>query len=541
MTNHERAHQWANHARHEVFDAGVSDPYRRIGIVGGGTAGFLTALALRAKCPHLDVTLIESSDIPIIGVGEATSPHIVPFLHQFCGLDVHEFYEKVRPTWKLGIRFEWGPAEIPHFNSPFDWASNNLGVLGSLHHDNNTNSMTLESILMDHDATPILARDGGHLSLLQDIPIAYHLENRRLVKYLHEVAKTRGVTLLDRKITDVVRTADGREVDHVVTDRGEQLSFDLFIDCTGFRSLLLGRALASPFVSFASTLHTDRALTFSTPHDGRIKPYTTATTMNSGWMWTIPHEEKDNHGYVFSSAHCTPDAAEREVRARLPRMSEVTDVVHFRSGRHAECWKGNVVAVGNAHAFVEPLESTGLFMICVTIQKLIALFPQSKSDQSSKLLLNSFLASRWDGLRWFLGAHFKFNRRLDTPFWRGARADVDLSGAEYLIQAFQERAPLLARPNEVLQLIKDAANVSIFFGVEGWDCLLLGQGVPARLYEVSEPRDVWARRKQAALDLAAQAVDHARALQLVRDHPEFLDELAARDAWPRVSFPGAAI
>lgn len=539
MRDEERRQYWQQHRRHEVIAPQAADAYRRIGVIGGGTAGFLAALALTARYPHLEVTLVESSSIPIIGVGEATTPHIIPFLHQFCGIDVHEFYEQVHPTWKLGIRFDWGPQEISHFNAPFDWDYNNVGVLGSLRYDGNINAMTIESILMDHQATPIIDR-GGLVSLLRDIPYAYHLENRRLVRYLHKVAAERGIKYLDRKIAEVVVGTGGEEVAHLLTDQGEQLSFDLYIDCTGFRSLLLGKALRTPFVSFDRTLFTDRALTFSTPHGGKIKPYTTATTMNSGWTWTIPHEEHDNNGYVFSSAFCTPDEAEREARSRFPSMAAVSDVVHFRSGRHQDCWRGNVVALGNAHAFVEPLESTGLFMICVTIQKLLALFPESKSDQSARLLLNQFVASRWDGLRWFLGAHFKFNTRKDTPFWRAARQQVDLSGAEYLVRTFQERGPLRARANEVLQIIKDAANISIFFGVEGWDCILLGQRVPSRLYEPSEPRDVWQARKQWALNIAAHAVDHARALKLVRERPEFLDELNAPDAWPRLLFPGAA-
>ncbi len=543
--DHERAHYYRHHSRHELPDPPGEDAYRRIGIVGGGTAGFLAALALRARYPQLEVTLIESSSIPIIGVGEATAPHIVPFLHQFCDIDVHEFYEEVRPTWKLGIRFDWGPREVSHFNAPFDWDYNNVGVRGSLAYDGNANAMTLESMLMEHQVTPIVRPAGGTGastgSLLADIPYAYHLENRRLVRYLHKVAARRGVRYLDRKIERVAVTADGSEIDHLLTDQGEQLKFDLYIDCSGFRSLLLGGALKTPFVSFASTLFTDRALTFSAPHHGKIKPYTTATTMNAGWTWTIPHEEHDNNGYVFSSAFLSNDEAEREARARFPGMGDVSDVVRFRSGRHQDCWRGNVVAIGNAHAFVEPLESTGLFMICVTIQKLLALFPPSKRDRSARILLNSFVASRWDGLRWFLGAHFKFNRRLETPFWQAARADVDISGAEYLVTAFQERGPLRGRPQEVLQLINDAANVSIYFGLGGWDCILLGQFVPCPLPPLSEPREVWQRRKQDALDLVARAVDHAQALKIVRERPEFLDEVLQKDAWPRQMFPGAAV
>jgi tryptophan halogenase len=535
--NHERAHALG---LHQAVIAAAPDAYRRIGIVGGGTAGFLTALALRAKLPHLEITLIESKDIPIIGVGEATTGHLVPFLHLYCKIDVHEFYREVRPTWKQGIKFEWGTPDGSHFQAPFDWDSNNVGVLGSLAYDGNPNAMTLEALLMEHDASPIVEGADGLVSLLPHVPFGYHLENRRLVAYLHKVALARGIAHLDRKITDIALTPDGQDIDHLVTDRGENLAFDLYFDCTGFRSLLLEHKLGSPFLSYAGSLFTDRALTFSTPHGGRIKPYTTATTMNSGWTWTIPHDERDNHGYVFSSAHCTPEEAHREARARWPSMGEVQDIVRFRSGRHADAWKGNVIAVGNAHGFVEPLESSGLLMICLTIQKMIAVFPRSKRDSSPRQILNAFLASRWDGLRWFLAIHYKFNRRLDTPFWQAARADTDVSGGEALLRAFQDCAPLGAHGPETMQLFNEN-NVPVFFGLQGWDCLLIGQGVPARAWSPTEPHEAWQRRKQAAMDIVARAVTHTRALELCRERPELLeDQLHHRDGWIRRTFPFAA-
>jgi tryptophan halogenase len=540
MDNHERSYFLAHRPNPAAVAAAEPEPYRRIGIIGGGTAGFLVALALRARLPHLDITLIESSSIPIIGVGEATTPHIIPFLHNICKIDMLDFYQNVRPTWKLGIKFEWGKPDMSHFLAPFDWDENSVGMVGSLRYDGNINAMTITSLFMDQQRAPILTNeDGGITSLLPYISHAYHLENRRLVSYLHKVADSRGVKHLDRKITDVVLTPDGEQVDHVVTDQGENLSFDLFIDCSGFRSLLLDQKLKTPFVSYASTLYTDRALTFSTPHDGKIKPYTTATTMNSGWTWTIPHEERDNHGYVFSSAFCSPDEAEREARARWPRMNEVSDVVSFRSGRHEAGWRGNVVAIGNAHAFVEPLESTGLLMICLTIQKLVSIFPRSKRDDSARMLLNSFLAQKWDGLRWFIGVHYKFNRRLDTPFWQEVRANADVSGAELLLRAYESSAPLICYDEEVSRILW-GSGIPAICGVSGYDCLLLGQGVPTRLLDVTEPREAWEKRKQFGVELAKRGIDHARALALVKERPELLhQELTAPGNYSRRNFPAA--
>ncbi|MEZ4449166.1 MAG: tryptophan halogenase family protein [Nannocystaceae bacterium] len=536
--NHERA---AGGASARVSDLkGHPEAIRRVGIVGGGTAGFLAALALRARMPHLEITLLESKAIPIIGVGEATDPHIVPFLHRTCMLDPHDFYARVRPTWKQGIRFEWGSPGGGHFHAPFDWDSNNIGLLGSLAGEGDINSMTLQARLMERRVAPIVDRRGARVSLLPWIPVAYHLENRRLVRYLTEVAEARGIRHLDRTIVDVVAAPEGGAVDHLVTDQGESLSFDLYLDCTGFRSLLLGKCLETPFESFASSLYTDRALTFSVDNGGAPDPYTTATTCEGGWTWTIPHEDRDHHGYVFASAFTRDDEAEREARRRWPAMGEVSGVVRFRSGRHREAWRGNVVALGNAFAFVEPLESTGLLAICVAIEKLVALFPATRSDRAGRALFNAYMTRQWDALRWFLAIHYKFNQRLDTPFWRAVRADADVSGAAPLIDAFTELGPLSLQDDQVLELLH-GSGAPLFYGLHGWDCLLLGQGVPTRMPPSREPPERWEARRAEAEALASTGLDHAAALAWVHAHPELLaDQLDAPDGWVQGLFAATA-
>ncbi len=521
FTNHELAQREAS--RPKKPDApGV----RRVGILGGGTAGWFTALALRAQLPWLEVTVIESPAIPIIGVGEATVPSLVSFLHHYLKLDVLEFTKEVRPTWKQGIRFEWGLPGDYVFQAPFDWEINGLGMLGSMGETGNVSSFTLQAILMDRNVVPILRTNGQLHSFLPLLSFAYHLDNQRLVAYLTKKALSRGVSHIDCKILDAElrpERGDGEpELAHLVTDDGRQLSFDLYIDCSGFRSALLEKKLGEKFHSYASTLFTDSAIAFNAPHDGKLKPYTTARTMEHGWCWNIPMVESDHLGYVFSSAHCSDDAALDEAKKLWPGL-ENERTVRFRSGRHDRMWVGNVFAIGNAFAFVEPLESTGLLMITRAITSLVRAFPMGEDDTLMKRFVNTNAARDWDRLRWFLAAHYKFNRRLDSKFWRDVREDVDISGLEPALAIYETFGPLSLVPRAIRASVEETAGV-FFYGLAGLDCILLGQKVPHRPLE-REPTKTWRARQQTALQFAHRAVSQEEGHRAIRDNPDWLREL----------------
>lgn len=501
---------------------------RRVGVIGGGTAGYLTALALRAKRPWLEVTLVEAKGIPIIGVGEATTPSMVPFLHHYLGIDPQELYEAVAPTWKLGIRFDWG-GKPGGFMAPFDWGSNSVGVLGSLATQDDINAFTFQSLLMERDRAPVFrSGDDGRLSLMKHLPFAYHLDNARFVRYLTELAERRGVGHIDAKIDDVVLGADGW-VDHLVTDGGERLDFDLYVDCSGFRSLLLGKALDSPYVSFADSLFTDRAVTAIVPHHGRIRPYTRATTMDAGWCWAIPTRDDDHVGYVHSSRFISVEEATAELQRLYPE-AHTFRTVHFRSGRHEEAWIGNVMAIGNSYAFVEPLESSGLMMITLGILSLVGSLPGSWDEPCPRKVVNAALAKKWDEIRWFLAMHYRFNTRKDTDFWRACRADTDVSGLEALLEVFAGGAPLRFRDPVVRGFLESTAPT--FYGLDGVDCLLLGQGHPTRLLPMTEPVDAWRARKAAADVLVDRALTAAEALAAFDQDPRLHAQLMADpDSW----------
>jgi tryptophan halogenase len=485
---------------------------RTVGIIGGGTAGYLTALALRAARPELDVTLIESSKIPVIGVGEATTALLSAFLHGDLGLDIVDFYARVQPTWKLGIRFEWGLPGAHYYNSPFQFGK----LLESLVFNGDINDNCLASRLMSDNTTPLVrTEDGGLRSLLGEVPYAYHLDNRRFVRYLGEEARRLGVHYIDAVVSEGVPTADRQAIDHVRMDDGRELRFDLYVDCTGFRSLLMGKALESPFTSYASSLLTDTAVVANVPHGGLVKPYTVAETMDHGWCWNIPMEEDDHRGYVHASAFVGLEQATAEMRSKNPGMGD-TWTVKFRSGRHADFWRGNCVAIGNSYAFVEPLQSTAIHMIVVEIQKLLTSLPRETGLARFQPIVSREMAHVWDTLRWFLAAHYRYNRKLDTPFWRECRRSVDVTGVEELIELFRERAPIGATAHQLAELDRST------FGAYRYDLLLLGMGVETRLMVPDDDEATWRRTQAAVRRVAARALPQREALQAMREHPELL-------------------
>ncbi|MCF4966993.1 hypothetical protein CV014_07585 [Nostoc sp. CMAA1605] len=522
---------WPNPLQANIRPA--ADSYQTVGILGGGTAGYLTALAFRAFHPDIKVTLLESSAIPVIGVGEATTPELVKFLHspRFLGLDIVDFYRRVAPTWKLGIKFQWGLPGDYDFTFPFQRGR----LLESVLYDATLNNQSLGAMLMSSDRAPIFDRgDGKPLSLLHLVRWAYHLDNRRFIGYLKEEALASGIEHLDVQICDAQLAADGENITHLITDDGRKLAYDLYIDCSGFRSFLLEQKLGSKFVSYQDTLFTDQAIAATVPHNGTIKPYTLAETMNNGWCWNIPFEDADHRGYVFSSAFCSVDQAVTEMRAKNPGMSEPW-VVKFRSGRHEHFWRGNVVAIGNSYGFVEPLESTALHMIVLELELLMNNLPASKRDEAIKSTLNRKINERWDALRWFLGIHYKFNHRLSTPFWEAANKDTDISGAAERLALYQERAPLSYRNS----LFYTLHPPEFFSDDHSYDTLLVGQQVPTRFVEQVEDAATWKRQMAILQGLAKTAMSQHEALKCLREtRPDLLYDFAQRrDSWLHTWLP----
>lgn len=460
-----------------VFDMSFlkSSPYmdtdfKTVGILGGGTAGYFAALALQRCHPNLKIQIIESSKIPVIGVGESTTTEIVPFLHEFLGFDPLEFFKEVKPTFKLGIEFDWGLAGDHKFNFNF-FAGHQYE---SYYYDKTTTFSNWPSVLMNHKKMPIIGSEAaGYHSFLTSVPFSYHLENRNLVSYLKKKIQERGIEILDTQIQSANLNSDGC-VESLLDEESREYSFDFYIDCSGFRSKLLGESLGTEFVSYSSTLITDKAMTFNLPNDSEIDPFTGAITMKNGWCWKIPMRDEDHYGYVYSSKFCSDEEALAEIEEKFGKI-EAHKIVPFKSGRYKEAWNKNVFALGNSYAFIEPLESTAIQAIIQAVMSLCRLMPKSLNDKSSINGLNKEISASWDSFRAFLSVHYKFNSKMDTDFWKWNRENIDLAGAEEIIALFKERAPL--SKGHFGNASGYSAYEPLVFNSYSYDSLLFGQDV----------------------------------------------------------------
>ena len=272
------------------------------------------------------------------------------------------------------------------------------------------------------DGRPILHMD-----------FAYHIENESFADFLESLAVRSGVKIISDTIAAVRQDEQGVAAINLASGNTE--TADLYVDCSGFSSLLLGKTLGEPFVSYTSTLFCDRAVIGGWPRtDEPLRPYTIAETMNSGWCWQIEHPTRINRGYVYSSAFISDEEAERELREKNPKLVGPTRIVKFISGRYERSWVKNVVAIGNASGFVEPLEATALAIIGTRCMLLTELLMESDliAHPADARMFNSLTARVWDSVRRFLATHYRFNTRLDTPFlailsraYRSCRRGID--------------------------------------------------------------------------------------------------------------------
>jgi tryptophan halogenase len=444
---------------------------RNVIVLGGGSAGFIAAITLKHRLPQLQITVIRSKEIGIIGVGESTTIPLVNHLHDYLRMDLTEFYRMVHPTFKLAIRFLWGKRTHFDFGLNYQLDLRYQGLSKPVgYYSADTLDFGRLSVLMTRNKVFLRLPDGRPA---YNRDPAYHLENVPFVNYLERYAERQGVEIRDDTVVNVPQNADG--IAGLALASGVTLTADLYVDCSGFRSLLLGQTLGEPFISFKRSLFNDRAVIGPWVRtDEPIKPYTTAETMNAGWCWQIEHEDRVDRGYVYSSDFISDDEAEREFRERNPKAT-TTRIVKFVSGRRERSWVKNVVAIGNASSFVEPLESTAVGVLCLDSFALA----ESLADSDVVVrptqiqLYNKRAALTVDLVRRFLAVHYKFNERLNTPFWRACRADVDLFGAEEYVEFYKENGPsTLWR-----QMILDGRDP---FGFEGYLSMMIGMDVPYR-------------------------------------------------------------
>jgi tryptophan 7-halogenase len=433
-------------------------------IVGGGASGWLTAAFLQrflnsdpARVAPVRIRVVESPDIPIIGVGEATIPSLKGTI-EYIGIPESVLLRETHGTFKQAIRYHgWGNPEDPedHFYHPFDYGVQQVFEwMGHTWLERNRNpkpfqfgrDLSIQCRLCDHSRAPWEPSRRGDFPELR---YAYHLDAVLLASLLRRTATERGVEHLVGKVSDV-SWADSGAIAAVVLEDGRRVAGDLFIDCTGFRSLLLGKALKEEFLSFAPDLMCDRAFAVQVKEDPAkpIAPYTKARAMKGGWAWTIELQHRHGTGYVFSSKHLTDQQAmdeflqmvgeERVLDSFTPR------VIHMRTGRHRRAWVRNCVAIGLAAGFIEPLESTGIYLSELGVRALTECWPTAASNcELMAAQYNGRVAEFYDELLDFIVFHYRMARRRDTDFWHDAAEKGRISERlGHNLELWRHRAPM---------------------------------------------------------------------------------------------------
>jgi tryptophan halogenase len=445
---------------------------RSVLVLGAGSAGLLAAVSIRRALPEVVVRVVRSPEIGVIGVGEGTTPTLPAQLFNNLGIGRRRFYELAEPTWKLGIKFFWGPRD--HFNYSFsqglDAHWSDLARPNGYYCDEVFDYSNYATAFMEEGKVFPRQKSGGAPAIQEWH--AFHIENRKFVATLEIIARERGIEFIDGRVSDAERGPSG--IAAVLLEDGRRLAADLFIDSSGFRSELLGRALSEPFVSYDRSLFCDRSVVGGWERsDEPILPYTTIETMEAGWAWQIEHEHFVNRGYVFSSQTLSDDQAADEFLRKNPRIKAAPRVVKFRSGRYRRMWVDNVVGIGNAGGFVEPMEATALMVTCLQCQKLVSILTSFglQPSASVKELFNRKMARQWDDVRDFLALHYYLNTRLDNPFWRHCREDTDMSGLAELLEFYAENGPTgFGR-----YLLHDDENP---WGIEGYLVMFVGNRAP---------------------------------------------------------------
>ncbi len=492
-------------------------PLQSIIILGGGSAGFIAALTFRAMLPQMRVTVLHSSGIPVIGVGESTTRALPNFLHNTLALDRQAFYRDVRPIWKVGQRLDWGAKDRPHFNYPFDTflTSKRPGLrLANLHYclyDMNDAGLCYSQ--MDQLRSPVFVDASGRVTLRERF--GYHIENKRFLAFLEKTAAERGVEIIDGQVQQVVQAENG-DIASLNLKDGSVLSADLYVDCSGFRSLLLGETLGVKRVPYSNNLFVDSAAVGSWKRDTPIIPYTKANTMEHGWCWNIEFTEHITRGYVFSSQFCSDEEAIRELKQKNPKLGDDIRIIRFPSGRYENFWVRNVIAIGNSSGFVEPLEATALQLIVEQLRFTTKALLDSDGDPSQAMIdfENYRYRERWDDVQDFLALHYKFNQQSDSPFWQHCRAETNLGKAQEFVDYYVKAGPTI--------LSLGMFGERSIFGYDGYMNMLLGMKVPTeRPPRLSEADKVGWKKHQAEIrQRAGSALSPEKALELLHS-PSF--------------------
>lgn len=448
---------------------------RNIVIVGGGTAGWMAAAAFaRVLGPDYAITLVESEQIGIVGVGEATVPHIKAF-NQLLRIDEADFVRSTQGTFKLGIEFyDWYRTGHTYIHGFGQEIGHPYGLLPFQQYWFKARKAGMAQPLDAYTLNSLAGRRGRFMTGASDVPAdsplaniayAYHFDAGLYAKYLRAYSEPLGVKRVEGIIDQVVLDPDNGHVRSLRLRSGEEVAGDLFIDCSGFRGLLIEEALHTGYIDYTHWLPCDRALAVPCERVGPPTPFTRSTARSAGWQWRIPLQHRTGNGYVYSSAHISDDEAAATLLANLDgRALADPRPLRFTTGRRKKCWNRNVVALGLASGFMEPLESTSIHLVQSGISKLLELFPREGFNEVLAQRYNDQLSFEFERILDFLVLHYKATERDDSAFWRQCR---DMSIPDSLTAN--------------LDLFRDSGrffrNASEMFAEISWVQVMIGQGI----------------------------------------------------------------
>ncbi len=468
-----------------------------IAIVGGGTAGWMTAALLarmvKARRPELSIRVVESEDIGTIGVGEATVPLIRVF-NGVLGISEDDFLRRTNGTFKLGIEFrDWARLGNTHFHFFGDFGDAIEGVAPH-HHWLQLRSLG-DSVPLGDYSLPYMAGKSGRF-IPPDPQVAaaayryaYHFDAALYAGLLREYAEARGVVRTEARVVDTQLRGDDGCIEALKLDSGETLRADFFVDCSGFRGLLIGQALGVEYVDWTRWLPCDRAVAVPCASNVELTPFTVSTARDAGWQWRIPLQHRTGNGYVYCSQYLSDARAAEVLLANLEgKPLAEPRLLRFMTGHRRRFWHRNCVAIGLSAGFMEPLESTSIQLIQTGIVQLINQFPDLDLDPVIANEYNRIVTSEYERIRDFIVLHYCATERDDTPLWNYCRTMQPPASLQYKIDVFRAsaRVPLYAEES-----YQEPSWVSIFLGqhqyprrcdplVEAMDPALLRQGMAQR-------------------------------------------------------------
>ena len=484
-------------------------------IIGGGTAGWIAAAAMtRLLGPSLNITLVESEAIGTVGVGEATIPQIRR-LNGVLGLNEDEFVRETRGTFKLGIEFNnWGHVGERYLHT-FGDAGINLANLHFHQYWLRSRSEGSDASLWDYSLhhKVAYAHQFGRMervgnTSMTGLAYAFHFDAGLYAQYLRRLAEAAGVARVEGKVVDVSLRPETGHIESVTLENGQSIAGDLFIDCSGFRGLLIGDALGVGYQDWSHWLPCNRAIAVGSESTDPLLPYTKATAHDAGWQWRIPLQHRTGNGHVFCDAFTDEDRATETLLANLDGApTGDPKPLRFTTGRREKFWHKNCVSLGLASGFLEPLESTSIHLIQSNVSKLVELFPTRAFDPAVEDEYNRQVSHEYELIRDFLILHYHRTDREDSEFWRYCKNMQVPESLSAKMDLFEAGGLLYKDPEDL-------------FRESSWVQVMIGQGLQPKTYHAMANR-ISSEQLTGFLTDVQRLID--RATTDLPDHRAFID------------------